>query len=64
MKKELPKDDPQLIERLREPSTCRAAFNEVIRAYSEPLYWQIRRMVNSHDDTNDLLQNTFLKAWQ
>ncbi len=35
-----------------------------MRQYSEPLYWQIRRMVESHDDANDILQNTFLKAWQ
>lgn len=55
--------DQQLIERLRDRSTCRAAFNDVIRKYSEPLYWQIRRMVENHDDANDLLQNTFLKAW-
>lgn len=52
-----------LITRLRDPSTCRQAFSEVIRQYSEPLYWQIRRMVPNHDDANDLLQNTFLKAW-
>lgn len=56
-------NDPQLIERLRDKATCREAFNEVIRSYSEPLYWQIRRMVESHDDANDILQNTFLKAW-
>ena len=36
----------------------------MIKLYTEPLYWQIRRMVQSHDDANDLLQNTFLKAWQ
>lgn len=42
----------------------RDAFTEVINLFSEPLYWQIRRMVQSHDDTRDLLQNTFLKAWQ
>ena len=41
----------------------RQAFNDVIKAFSEPLYWQIRRLVNSHDDANDILQNTFLKAW-
>lgn len=64
MKQELPKDDSALVEQLRDPRQCRAAFNEVIRRYSEPLYWQIRRLVNSHDDANDLLQNTFLKAWQ
>ena len=34
-----------------------------MRHYGEQLYWQIRRMGLSHDDTNDLLQNTFIKAW-
>ena len=56
------KDNPELIARLRDENTCREAFAEVIATYSEPLYWQIRRMVQSHDDANDLLQNTFLKA--
>ncbi len=64
MSKEIPQDDPQLVERLRDPARCREAFGEVIGRYSEPLYWLIRRMVNSHDDANDLLQNTFMKAWQ
>lgn len=63
MDKNNPKDDEQLVARLREPATCREAFGEVIKLYSEPLYWQIRRMVNNHDDANDLLQNTFMKAW-
>lgn len=57
-------DEVSLVERLREPSLCRAAFNEVITTYSEPLYRQIRRLVQDHDDAADLLQNTFLKAWQ
>ena len=64
MAKETPREDYQLIDRLRRPDTCREAFNEVMRRYSEPLYWQIRRMVESHDDASDILQNTFLKAWQ
>ena len=41
----------------------REAFAQVVEHYSEPLYWQIRKMVVSHDDTDDLLQNTFMKAW-
>lgn len=56
-------DDAQLIMELRSPQTCRAAFGRVIAMYTEPLYRQIRRMVQSHDDANDLLQNTFIKAW-
>lgn len=34
-----------------------------MRQYGEQLYWQIRRIVLTHDDANDVLQNTFLKAW-
>lgn len=60
---EYPSENPELIARLRDPKTCRQAFSEVIATYSEPLYWQIRRMVQDHDDANDLLQNTFMKAW-
>ena len=60
---DLPTENNLLIARLRDPQTCREAFGEVIKTYTEPLYWQIRRMVQSHDDANDVLQNTFLKAW-
>lgn len=35
----------------------------MIHEYQEVLYWQIRRLVISHDDADDVLQNTFLKAW-
>jgi RNA polymerase sigma-70 factor (ECF subfamily) len=31
--------------------------------YSEPLYWKVRHIVLSHEDTDDVLQNTFLKIW-
>ncbi len=64
MGRELPQENEKLIERLRKPESCRDAFNEVMRLYSEPLYWQIRRMVENHDDAADVLQNTFMKAWQ
>lgn len=61
---EYPRENSELVARLRQPESCRQAFTEVIAAYSEPLYWQIRRLVQNHDDANDLLQNTFMKAWQ
>lgn len=59
----LKEEEDQLVERLRDPRQCRKAFGDVIAIYSEPLYWHIRKMVISHDDANDLLQNTFMKAW-
>ena len=41
----------------------RSEFESIVREYSEQLYWQIRRIVLTHDDANDVLQNAFLKAW-
>ncbi len=58
-----PTEDAELTARLRSPSTVRTAFDEAMRIYSEPLYWQIRRLVQSHADADDILQNTFMKAW-
>ena len=49
--------------RSSDSSAQRKAFEEIVNCYSEKLYWQIRKMVLSHDDANDLLQNTFIKAW-
>ena len=39
------------------------AFNLLVRQSSQPLYWHIRKIVLDHDDANDLLQNTYIKAW-
>ena len=38
-------------------------FNEIVKTYSERLYWHVRRFVLSHEDTDDLLQDIFLKIW-
>ena len=56
--------EKQAIALLQVPENRREAFEGIVRKYSKPLYWQIRRLVLSHDDANDLLQNTFIKAWQ
>jgi RNA polymerase sigma-70 factor (ECF subfamily) len=48
---------------LNEPDQKAKAFSAVVRAYQERLYWHIRKMVLSHDDANDVLQNCFMKAW-
>ena len=39
------------------------AFNEIVAAYSERLYWHVRRFLVSHEDTDDLLQEIFIKVW-
>lgn len=40
------------------------ALNLIMRKYGERLYWHIRKLTQDHDDTDDLLQNTFVKAWK
>jgi RNA polymerase sigma-70 factor (ECF subfamily) len=55
--------EEEVVERLGNPETQREAFAQVVSELNEKLYWQIRRMVLNHDDANDVLQNTFMKAW-
>lgn len=42
----------------------RKDFARIVEQYSQKLYWTIRRIVLSHDDADDVLQNVFVKAWQ
>lgn len=63
MSYQTPIDEKQLIRDLKSPENAADAFNLLMRTYGEKIYWQIRRMVISHDDAADLLQNVFLKAW-
>jgi RNA polymerase sigma-70 factor (ECF subfamily) len=39
-------------------------FDGLVNDYKERLYWHIRRMVISHDDADDVLQNTFIKVFK
>ena len=57
-------DDKSLLRLLADDKTRRRAFEIIVSQYSEMLYRQIRRIVLFHDDANDVLQNTFMKAWQ
>ncbi|MEG0795906.1 MAG: RNA polymerase sigma factor [Odoribacter sp.] len=40
------------------------AFRILVDKYKEHLYWHIRKIVISHEDSDDVLQNTFVKIWQ
>lgn len=57
-------DDKDLLDLYKEEGKENYAFNLIVGKYGERLYWHIRKMVASHDDANDLLQNTFIKAWK
>ncbi|MDE6354379.1 MAG: sigma-70 family RNA polymerase sigma factor [Prevotella sp.] len=56
-------DEKKIADQLLCTETRHKAFEAVVRQYSEQLYWQVRRIVLTHEDSNDVLQNVFIKAW-
>lgn len=59
-----PLNDQALIAAFKDERMRETAFTQLVRKYQERLYWHIRRMVATHDDTNDILQNVFIKVWK
>lgn len=56
--------DKQLIDLYHNSDDKNKAFGFIMQKYQQRLYWHIRRLVINHDDSDDVLQNTFLKAWK
>ncbi|MEM5564452.1 RNA polymerase sigma factor [Psychroserpens sp. AS72] len=57
-------NEHQFIQQLTHPATKEAAYKELLTLYKERLYWHIRHIVKSHDDADDVLQNTFIKVYK
>jgi len=56
--------DEEILARFKEKDGQNYAFNLLVRKYQQKLYWVIRRLVIDHDDSNDLIQNVWVKVWQ
>ncbi|MDR2691631.1 MAG: RNA polymerase sigma factor [Dysgonamonadaceae bacterium] len=58
-------NEEEILKQLKnvDPNLQKKAFEQIVSFYSDKLYRQIRKIVLSHDDANDLLQDTFIKAW-
>ena len=39
------------------------AFDHLVEQYGDRLYWHIRRVVVTHEDAEDILQETFVRAY-
>lgn len=57
-------EEKDFIEELLNPKTQNVAFQRLMHEYQRPLYNHIRNIVLNHDDTDDVLQNTFIKVFQ
>jgi RNA polymerase sigma factor (sigma-70 family) len=56
--------DGEILQLIKDGNTREEGFLLLINKFQQKLYWHIRRMVLSHDDTDDVLQNTFIKVWK
>lgn len=57
-------DDQTLLNNFKNSDSKEQAFTSIIKKYQEKLYWHVRRMVVDHEDSNDILQNMFIKVWK
>ncbi|MFY0713109.1 RNA polymerase sigma factor [Seonamhaeicola sp. NFXS20] len=57
-------NEEELLQQLQSSTHKEQAFRALITQYKERLYWHIRNIVKSHDDTDDVLQNTFIKIYK
>jgi RNA polymerase sigma factor (sigma-70 family) len=55
--------DRELLDLFHSGTGRERAFTLLIEKYQQKIYWHIRRMVKSHEDTDDVMQNTFIKVW-
>ena len=58
------KASQEMIELLKDPAHRERGFSLLVKTYGRPLYWHARSMVKSHDAADDVVQNTYLKAWK
>lgn len=56
-------DDQQILSLFRDPESRERAFSMLVDRYSKRIYWTVRRIVVSHHDADDVVQNVLLKSW-
>lgn len=56
--------DNEILELFKQTDTKDKALSALITVYQQKLYWHIRKIVIKHDDTDDVLQNTYIKIWK
>lgn len=58
-----PYSDEELLFLLSKADTKAMGFNLLVRQYREALYWFIRKMLLSHEDSDDVLQDSLIKVY-
>lgn len=56
--------DEQILDMLADQQLAERGFRLLMDKYQERLYWHVRRMVVSHENANDVIQNSFVKVFR
>lgn len=56
--------DEHILTLLQNTQTAERGFRLLMEQYQEQLYRLVRRLVGDHDDTNDVIQNCFIKVYR
>jgi RNA polymerase sigma factor (sigma-70 family) len=56
--------DAELVKKLKDSKLKDSAFSELLDIYQERLYWHIRKIVVTHENADDVLQNTFIRIYK
>ena len=56
--------DTELVKKLKDATLKDSAFSELLDVYQERLYWHIRKIVTTHENADDVLQNTFIRVYK
>ena len=56
--------DEEILQLFSKENSRESAFSMLVNKYQRRLYWHIRKIVIDHDDTDDVLQNAFIKTWK
>jgi RNA polymerase sigma factor (sigma-70 family) len=56
--------DAEILLAFQEPGKKESAFTQLVRKYQQRLYWHIRRLVVTHEDANDVIQNVWIRVWK
>lgn len=60
----MPVSDEEILELFKAEKSQEQAFRLLVEKYSQRLYHQIRSLVTTHEDTDDVLQNVLVKVWR
>lgn len=57
-------NEEKIIELLADSTTCYDGFRLLVESYQQSIYWHIRRIVVSHEDAEDIMQESFVKIYR